>query len=175
MNDRILRLVGRFLKRFPKFAMPLYTLYRLTLGRFTIGAVGVLFDADGRVLLVEHRFHRDFPWGLPGGWIERGEVPQTGVERELYEELNLTVQAILPVMVWRSAIWKNHIDMAFLMNLQAPNAPYAIRLSVELASYGWFALDDLPRLEANHRRVILQARAMQQQQAALAQQGEQHP
>lgn len=169
----MLRLVGKLLRRLPLLAMPLYTLYRLTLSRFTVGAVGVLFDEDGRVLLVEHLFHRDFPWGLPGGWINRGEMPQAGVERELSEELNLATQAVHPVMVWRSPIWKNHIDMAFLMELDPATDPNAIQLSVELDSFGWFALDNLPRIEANHRRVILQAQIIRQQQMAhLAQQGE---
>ena len=29
-------------------------------------------------------------WGLPGGFIERGETPETGATRELLEETNLT-------------------------------------------------------------------------------------
>ena len=28
-------------------------------------------------------------WGLPGGFIERGETPEMGAERELLEETNL--------------------------------------------------------------------------------------
>lgn len=168
----MLRLAGKLLHRFPALAIPLYTLYRLTIGRFTMGAVGVVFDDDGRVLLVEHLFHRDFPWGLPGGWIDGGELPQDGVERELHEELGLITQAIQPVMVWRSLLWRNHIDMAFLMKLDPTTDLNAIRLSAELVTFGWFALDDLPRIEANHRRVILQAQTIRQQLADLAQQGE---
>ena len=36
-------------------------------------------------------------WGLPGGFIERGETPEAGAERELLEETNLngTVKQIL--------------------------------------------------------------------------------
>lgn len=56
------------------------------------GAVGVVFDHEGRVLLVEHVFRTDFPWGLPGGWIERGEDPQQTVRREIEEELGLRVE-----------------------------------------------------------------------------------
>jgi len=29
-------------------------------------------------------------WGLPGGFIEKGETPEAGAERELLEETNLT-------------------------------------------------------------------------------------
>ena len=28
-------------------------------------------------------------WGLPGGFIEKGETPEMGAERELIEETNL--------------------------------------------------------------------------------------
>jgi ADP-ribose pyrophosphatase YjhB (NUDIX family) len=28
-------------------------------------------------------------WGLPGGFIEKGETPELGAERELIEETNL--------------------------------------------------------------------------------------
>ena len=36
-------------------------------------------------------------WGLPGGFIERGETPEAGATRELLEETNLkgTVKQIL--------------------------------------------------------------------------------
>jgi 8-oxo-dGTP diphosphatase len=57
-----------------------------------VGAVGAVFDDTGRVLLVEHVFRTDFPWGLPGGWIERGEDPRETVRREVEEELGLEIE-----------------------------------------------------------------------------------
>jgi 8-oxo-dGTP diphosphatase len=60
--------------------------------RQPVGAVGVLFNENGRVLLVEHVFRTDFPWGLPGGWIERGEAPEEALLREFEEELGLAVE-----------------------------------------------------------------------------------
>jgi ADP-ribose pyrophosphatase YjhB (NUDIX family) len=59
--------------------------------RQPVGAVGVVFDGAGRVLLVEHAFRTDFPWGLPGGWVARGEDPRAAVAREMREELGLDV------------------------------------------------------------------------------------
>jgi ADP-ribose pyrophosphatase YjhB (NUDIX family) len=64
---------------------------RIMAPRQPVGAVGVVFDEKGRVLLVEHVFRTDFPWGLPGGWVERGEDPARTVMREIREELGLTV------------------------------------------------------------------------------------
>ena len=61
--------------------------------RQRLGAVGVVLDGEGRVLLARHALRPHVPWGLPGGWIERGEDPADGVRRELYEELGLRVEA----------------------------------------------------------------------------------
>jgi ADP-ribose pyrophosphatase YjhB (NUDIX family) len=54
--------------------------------------VGAVFNDAGQILLVEHVFRPDFPWGLPGGWVEVGESPAEAVQRELEEELNLQIR-----------------------------------------------------------------------------------
>jgi ADP-ribose pyrophosphatase YjhB (NUDIX family) len=64
---------------------------RIIAPRQPVGAVGAVFDTEGRVLLVEHVFRTDFPWGLPGGWVDRGEDPRRAVAREIGEELGLSV------------------------------------------------------------------------------------
>jgi 8-oxo-dGTP pyrophosphatase MutT (NUDIX family) len=56
-----------------------------------VGVMAAVFNDSGRVLMVKHVFRPDYPWGLPGGWIERGENPVLAIQRELKEELNLTV------------------------------------------------------------------------------------
>jgi 8-oxo-dGTP diphosphatase len=60
--------------------------------RQPVGVVGALFNDEGRVLLVEHVFRTDFPWGLPGGWVECGETPEEALLREFEEELGLRVE-----------------------------------------------------------------------------------
>jgi ADP-ribose pyrophosphatase YjhB (NUDIX family) len=52
-----------------------------------MGVAGAVFDAQGRVLLVEHRYTPG--WRLPGGGVGRGEPPRAGVLRELHEEVGL--------------------------------------------------------------------------------------
>ncbi len=52
----------------------------------------MVFNDAGQILLVEHVFRPHCPWGLPGGWIERGENPAETVRRELEEELQLPVE-----------------------------------------------------------------------------------
>jgi ADP-ribose pyrophosphatase YjhB (NUDIX family) len=53
-------------------------------------AAGVLFrDADNRVLLVKPIYKRG--WDLPGGYVEPDESPRSAAEREIAEELDLTI------------------------------------------------------------------------------------
>ncbi|MCB9076577.1 MAG: NUDIX hydrolase [Anaerolineaceae bacterium] len=60
--------------------------------RNQVGVMAAIFNDLGQVLLVEHVFRPQQPWGLPGGWVERGEDPAHSIQRELQEELNLTVE-----------------------------------------------------------------------------------
>jgi 8-oxo-dGTP diphosphatase len=54
------------------------------------GAGAVLFDPEGRVLLVREGYGRR-RWGLPGGGIEPGEQPHEAAVREAREETGLVV------------------------------------------------------------------------------------
>jgi ADP-ribose pyrophosphatase YjhB (NUDIX family) len=54
--------------------------------------MGAIYNDQGQVLLVEHVFRIPCAWGLPGGWVERGESPLHALQREIIEELNLAVQ-----------------------------------------------------------------------------------
>ena len=57
---------------------------------FTLGAFGIIFDGEGRVLLC-HRRDYDL-WNLPGGRVERGEAPWQACIREVEEEVGLQVE-----------------------------------------------------------------------------------
>jgi 8-oxo-dGTP diphosphatase len=55
--------------------------------------VGALVVRDGKLLLVR-RLHEPFKdwWDVPGGFLEPGEHPETGVARELREETGLDIR-----------------------------------------------------------------------------------
>jgi ADP-ribose pyrophosphatase YjhB (NUDIX family) len=90
--------------------------------RQTVGAVGALFNERGQVLIVEHAFRTDFPWGLPGGWVEAGEHPAAAVEREFREELGLRVDVAdlllaRQVEVLAASTHPPHVGLAFYCRL----------------------------------------------------------
>lgn len=81
-----------WLRRFRLLRWLLALAVRLFVPRHYVGAVGVAFNEAGQVLVLKHVFRPHFPWGLPGGWVERGEDPAETVRREFEEELALKVE-----------------------------------------------------------------------------------
>lgn len=85
------RLAG-WLRRFRLLRWLLAVAVRLIVPWHYVGAVGAIFNEAGQVLVMEHVFRPHFPWGLPGGWVERGEDPAETVRREVEEELALAIE-----------------------------------------------------------------------------------
>jgi len=153
------RRLARLLRRFPWSGRVLQRIVRQVQPRFTVGAVGVLLDESGeRVLLVEHVFHTARPWGLPGGWINRGESPATAVEREICEETGLRVRAARPLAVELGTDWRRHLDLVYLCVLDGEAGP--VRLSHELLDYRWTPCDALPPLVTYQAQAIRAALAL---------------
>ena len=59
--------------------------------KFIVNASGVGLDDRGRVLLLRHRFWPDHSWGIPGGYVHRGEVLEGALVREVHEETGLSI------------------------------------------------------------------------------------
>lgn len=62
-----------------------------TQARKRVSADVLLRDHDGRILLVDPKYKPD--WDLPGGMAEANEPPHQAAQRELQEELGLTIEA----------------------------------------------------------------------------------
>lgn len=57
----------------------------------TLGVRAVVFDEDGRLVLVRHGYEPGLY--LPGGGVKRGEAPEAAVLRELAEEVGVAAHA----------------------------------------------------------------------------------
>jgi len=112
---------------------------RITNARFTVTAGSVIFNQQGQVLLLKHRFRAGSGWGLPGGFIKRGEQPLDALRRELEEEIALKIEN--PQVFWaRSFARPRQVEILFICETQAVPNPQ----SMEVESAVWFSADDLP-------------------------------
>jgi 8-oxo-dGTP diphosphatase len=148
------RQIAAAVKHVPVALTAVHLLWRLTRPRFTAGVIGVLINPLGQVLIVEHVFHTYPQWGLPGGYVDRGEALDFALARELREELQLEIEVGPVVAVERA--FASHIDVAYLCHSRASVG----KLCSELLDYRWVAPDQLPEIRPFHHRAILQALAL---------------
>ncbi len=99
--------------------------------KFLVGVAAVCVNPRGRVLVLEHRFHNEHPWGLPGGWLERGETPLACVVREVVEETGLQPEVLGVLWVDGDGEW---VEICYLCRV--PDAVPVIQLS-EIKDYRW--------------------------------------
>jgi len=112
---------------------------RLVVARQRVGVALIGFDDDGRILMLNHVFHPVARWGVPGGWMNRGESPAECALRELREETGLTAKLGPVVHVSHESI-PSHIGIAYSGMIESGE----IRLSSEILDANWYKYDDLP-------------------------------
>jgi ADP-ribose pyrophosphatase YjhB (NUDIX family) len=92
--------------------------------RKAVAAGCLLRDADGRVLLVEPTYKPN--WEVPGGIAEPGESPRCTAQRELGEELGLTLPVGRLLCVDHLAATADRPDaLRFLFAVDGPPVPVA--------------------------------------------------
>lgn len=117
--------------------------------KFLIGVGAVVFDEQRRVLLFKHTYREDYLWGLPGGWLEKGEDPARAVEREVREETGLEVRVTRPLFVETGRSYPS-LYITFVGSC----LDGTFRPSAEVSEVGVFALPDLPALHPDTVRMI---------------------
>jgi 8-oxo-dGTP pyrophosphatase MutT (NUDIX family) len=64
-----------------------------------VGAVTIIEDKEGRILLQQRRFPIG-KWGIPGGLMELGESTEEVARREVLEETGLTIGVLRLINVY---------------------------------------------------------------------------
>ncbi|MBL4864315.1 MAG: NUDIX domain-containing protein [Rhodobiaceae bacterium] len=115
----------------------------------TAGARVLVFDDEGRVLLVRHTYMPG--WFLPGGGVDRGETMKAAAIRELYEEVGVTPEGDLSFFGLYANFREHksdHVALFVLRSFQHVPNP-----NQEIAESGFFAPDALPDATTDATRV----------------------
>ncbi|MBL8190307.1 MAG: NUDIX hydrolase [Acidobacteria bacterium] len=123
----------------------------LTEARFTVTAGAVITDDTGRVLLLQHRYRPGSGWGIPGGFLQSGEQPETAIRRELREEIGLEVRQLELAFV-RALERYRQIELIFRC---VPNSDLHPQ-SREISRAEWFSLDALPSNLSDDQRHLIE-------------------
>ena len=130
-------LLGAIWRRAPKL-MRRWTV-RLSHPRFAVTAGAIITDPSGRVLLLKHRFRPGSGWGMPGGFLEKGEQAEEALRRELREEVSLELEN---VKLFTTRTFKRPGQVEIVFTARAVGV--SDQLSFEIQKAAWFSLDELP-------------------------------
>src|SRR6185295_6599679 len=127
---------------------------RLAHTRFTVTAGALIFNQNGQILLLKHRFRAGSGWGLPGGFLEAGEQPIDALRRELREEIGLEVKDV-EIFGVRSFKKPKQVEVLFLCRANGSVTPR----SMEVERAEWFSLQSLPTGLPRDQRLIVERAA----------------
>ena len=124
---------------------------------YIIGAVVVVRDSTapepGRILLI--RQPPGHGWSIPGGLMDRGEIPIEAAARELNEEVGIAVDVDDLVPLTPSALV--HVDGRWVDCVFEARVPPDTRVTVdggEVIEAAWYRLDALPPLTVPTARLL---------------------
>jgi ADP-ribose pyrophosphatase YjhB (NUDIX family) len=124
--------------------------------RFSVTAGAVVHDERGRVLLLRHTLRRGRGWGIPGGFLARGEQAEDAIRREVREETGLELDTV-ELAFTRTLGHVNQVEIIFRSSMRAAEVG-RLKENFEIEGAGWFAPDALPReVGEDQRRLIRRA------------------
>jgi ADP-ribose pyrophosphatase YjhB (NUDIX family) len=147
------------LKIWRSLAMPdwlQWHLLALWTPKYRVAVAAILLNDKRQVLLCEHTYRHEYPWGLPGGSMKAREDPDCAIEREISEETGLSIRIDRPLMALATED-RPQISIIYLCTIQGgdfqPNA--------EVSRIQFFDFPDFPaRLLPSERKIIERAFSM---------------
>jgi ADP-ribose pyrophosphatase YjhB (NUDIX family) len=110
---------------------------RATQQKFTVSAAAVIVNDRRQVLLLNHVLRPFSGWGLPGGFLSRGEQPSDGIRREIREETGIELDDL---EMFRVRVLSTHVEILFT----ATSAGDPEVKSHEILELGWFDVASMP-------------------------------
>ncbi len=118
--------------------------------KFLVGVDALIVKDDNEVLLFKHSYRKGIPWGLPSGWLKKGEDPIRAIQREIFEESGFRVRILRPLLVEKSKKF-SRIDVVYLGELKGEDAFVP---SEEVCDARFFPIEGLPMIIINQERII---------------------
>src|SRR3982750_3472062 len=112
---------------------------RFTQARFQVTAGAVVLNESDHVLLLKHVFRTGSGWGIPGGFLEKGEQPDDAIRRELREETGMELDSIEIAFI-RTLELNSQVEVIY----RAQARGEAGTDNYEIKSAEWFPLGRLP-------------------------------
>lgn len=144
----IAQIIHNIWKNLPRVARR--RIIRMTQERFTVSAAAVITKGN-EVLLLEHVLRPRSGWGLPGGFLEKGEQPKDGIVREIREELGIGLDSLV---LFRVRTVASHIE--FIFSATAAGEPKIVSPR-EITRMLWAAADSLPDSLPQSQRAVIEA------------------
>jgi len=129
-----------------------YRAYQDSLPKKRMGAGALIFDENGRFLLVNPTYKE--PWEVPGGIVEANESPAQACVREVREELGLDIELARLILVDYLSDSPEKVEaLMFIFEgpILTPTEIESIKLQVEELSEYRFCTDEEAVTLLNHR------------------------
>jgi len=118
--------------------------------KFVVGTAILILNEHGEILLFKHTYRKKYPWGLPGGYMMRGENPDQTIQRELMEESSLQVRDLQLKETFHSSEM-SRLEVIFTGKLVNWDA---FTPSIEVSEARFFPVNQLPSLMRGHHAII---------------------
>ena len=117
-------------------------------------AIKGLCVRDGKLLLVRESHELTGKWELPGGGLDFGEDIRTGFEREIREEMGLTVKEMSksPIYVWTCRHeWRRDLEWfyAFVVAYRVEFENLDFTPTKECEAIQFFSVEELRTIDLN--------------------------
>ena len=99
----------------------------------------MIVDESNRILLLKHEFRVGSGWGIPGGFMNKGEQPEEALRREVREEIGLELESV-ELAFLRTLKKTGQVEIYFRARPRGTTEPR----SIEIKSAQWFKPDQMP-------------------------------